>query len=247
MTEAEAVHELQRIALNLEQRDASRYNCVLIDEEANVPAPRDAIPTLADLIAYHRALEEDPRGGGRGVLSIPVMGPGQPIQARVHQDTLSLTARGLQHAEIRYQIEDEAAQRGFCEVGEFNFRTAEAIRGRLVNVRGLTVAAVDVLPLSEVLDFLRELVEEGPGDREVTTEWLTVSRAATASGCERWRISRAADEGELRTNGERGHRRRIDPASLCEWMIRRAEEPRQETDAQVLAAGRGRSRQTPRN
>jgi hypothetical protein len=54
-------------------------------------------------------------------------------------------------------------------------------------------------------------------------EWLTVTQAASVSGCSRGEISRAADNGSLKSNGEKGRERRIDAAHLALWQLRRAE------------------------
>jgi len=69
--------------------------------------------------------------------------------------------------------------------------------------------------------------------------WATPSQAASVAGVERWRITVAADRGELRTNGKVRTERRIDKISVFDWMRKRAEQPETvETDAQVAAAGR---------
>jgi hypothetical protein len=67
-------------------------------------------------------------------------------------------------------------------------------------------------------------------------EWLTVTQAAKASGARKDEITRAANANEIATNGQTGHKRRIDAASLSKWQLKRVERPeRIETDATVRA------------
>ena len=51
---------------------------------------------------------------------------------------------------------------------------------------------------------------------------LTVSQAANVSGCNPGVISRAVDDGSLKSNGEKGRKRRIDSADLTRWQLSRA-------------------------
>jgi hypothetical protein len=69
---------------------------------------------------------------------------------------------------------------------------------------------------------------EGDGDDRDQGEagrWLTVTDAAKAAGCNRGEISRAADKGELTSNGKNGRERRIDAVSLAQWQLKRANRP----------------------
>jgi hypothetical protein len=59
-------------------------------------------------------------------------------------------------------------------------------------------------------------------DAEGDSEWLTVSDAAKASGCTCAQISGAVRDGQLKSNGMTGRKRRIDPADLAFWQLRRA-------------------------
>jgi hypothetical protein len=64
--------------------------------------------------------------------------------------------------------------------------------------------------------------------------WLTVTRASIASGATKPEITKAANKGELRSNGKKGHQRRICKAGLTEWQLHRATiRDRVETDATV--------------
>lgn len=56
------------------------------------------------------------------------------------------------------------------------------------------------------------------------TTWITVTEAAREQRVEKHEITRAANSGQIRTNGKSGHARRIDAASLVEWNLRRAEQ-----------------------
>ncbi len=65
-------------------------------------------------------------------------------------------------------------------------------------------------------------------------EWLTVSEAARVATTNSGTITRAVENGEIRSNGKRGRDRRIDPAGLSHWMLSRANRPEpQESEEQV--------------
>jgi hypothetical protein len=66
-----------------------------------------------------------------------------------------------------------------------------------------------------------------PADNGQTegSRWLSVTEAASASGCHRGDITRAVDKGELGSNGKRKRERRIDAASLALWQLKRANRP----------------------
>jgi hypothetical protein len=236
-TPAEAEHELNRIADLLERVDRAVYDHTLL-QEIPVVAPTEP-PTLADLIAFHRAWEDDPKAGGAGLLRLQPMGPtDSPVPVtRVHPDRLSPTARSLQDAEVRYRIENMASQKGFCGVGEFGLRTAEAVKARLIGTRGVGTAEADAIPLADVLEFIGTITGEPDAKPADEDRWITVTKAATVAGVKPYAISRAAAEEHLRTNGKKGNERRIDKISLCDWMLARAEKPEAvETDAQVEAS-----------
>jgi hypothetical protein len=55
--------------------------------------------------------------------------------------------------------------------------------------------------------------------------WLTVTRAARVVECNPGAITRAVDDGELKSNGESGRARRIDALDLVRWKLKRAERP----------------------
>ena len=70
-------------------------------------------------------------------------------------------------------------------------------------------------------------------DSSTRPVWLTVTEAAKllvkdVSGVDlakaRVRVSRAADAGKFRTNGEKGRRRRIDRDSFRAWWLERREQ-----------------------
>jgi hypothetical protein len=71
---------------------------------------------------------------------------------------------------------------------------------------------------------MRLIQEAAPNNKDVTaTHWLTVVEAARIAGCNSGVISNAASAGFLKSNGERGRKRRIDAADLSRWQLRRAE------------------------
>jgi hypothetical protein len=239
-TPAEAEDELRRIAAELERADRTQYDLAMAQEEANASRDTEMPPTLADLIAFHRAWKDDPKAGGSGRLELPLATSGRPLKVvHVHADILAPVARALQNADIRYQIEDMASQRGFCELGDFTSRTAEGVKSRLIGSRGISAAEADATPLTDVLEFLRQLQAASPPEIPESNRWLTVTEAAAVAGVERWVISRAADDGQLITNGKKKTERRIDKIGLVDWLLKRSKEPQtQETDAQVRAAMR---------
>ena len=54
---------------------------------------------------------------------------------------------------------------------------------------------------------------------------LKVSEAERVSNINRGQISRAADTGELKSNGKTGRERRIDTADFCRWVLARSDHP----------------------
>lgn len=247
-TPAEAEHELQRIADRLEQSDRADYDRVLLQETPSAAVSAGAVPVLGDLIAYHRAWEDDPATGGSGLVYDPTPGSGGTPRppVRVQPDRLTPVARALRDADIRYQVEDVASLCGFCAVGDFSPRAAETIKARLINVRSVGTTEADATPLTDLLDFLAETAERpGEAGPDVTEpeRWVTVTKAAKAAGTAAWNITRAADQGHLKTNGKTRTERRIDKISLMDWLLVRAEQPDpEESDAQVHAAYKRSSR-----
>jgi Helix-turn-helix domain len=67
----------------------------------------------------------------------------------------------------------------------------------------------------------------GSGQLSVTKRsgWLKVSDAARTAGCNTGTISRAANKGELKSNGEKGRKRRIDSIDLNRWNLARLAKP----------------------
>jgi hypothetical protein len=66
--------------------------------------------------------------------------------------------------------------------------------------------------------------------------WRTVSDAARASGCTNAQISGAVRDGQLKSNGQKRRKRRIDAADLVCWQLRRSKrEGAVESDATVEA------------
>jgi hypothetical protein len=114
----------------------------------------------------------------------------------------------------------------------FGPATMERLRGWLTAEHGIPVTLGT--ERGRVVVLLRQAVEErrrsdqggavqlegGSGEEP---RWLTVTEAATASGCNPGQISRAADSGTLKSNGKRGRGRLIDAADLSLWLLRRAE------------------------
>jgi hypothetical protein len=64
--------------------------------------------------------------------------------------------------------------------------------------------------------------------------WLTVTEAATIAGVNSGIISREADDGKLKSNGQSSRARRIDSVDLTRWILERSRRPESsESDEQV--------------
>jgi hypothetical protein len=63
------------------------------------------------------------------------------------------------------------------------------------------------------------------------SSWLTVSKASLMSAIATGTISRAANKGELKTNGKEGRERRLDPSDFSQWALARMRKP--ESDESV--------------
>ncbi len=112
---------------------------------------------------------------------------------------------------------------------------ADTSRQKMENVTKLTAAVEDygelrTLPTAAPAD--RGQAEEGNPETNAP-QGLTVTQAARIAGCNAGEISRAAHSGSLKSNGQKGRQRRIDPADLSRWQLRRAErkEPVESNDA----------------
>jgi hypothetical protein len=64
---------------------------------------------------------------------------------------------------------------------------------------------------------------EGAAEKQENCRWLTVSDASRASDIGKGTISRAADQGKLKSNGKKGRERRIDSVDLNRWKLKRIE------------------------
>ncbi len=107
----------------------------------------------------------------------------------------------------------------------------EQLKGLLLKL-GLRANDLAALSVEAILALLSQEKKTPAGDgagadpdqagADTKPQWLTVTDAAKASGCNRGEISRAADNGSLKSNGEKGRQRRIDAADLALWQVRRA-------------------------
>jgi len=71
-------------------------------------------------------------------------------------------------------------------------------------------------------------------DEDGTTKWLTVSDAARVADVSSGTITRAANNAKIKTNGQKGRSRRIDPHDLIRWVLDRSNATEQgESDKQV--------------
>jgi hypothetical protein len=72
--------------------------------------------------------------------------------------------------------------------------------------------------IADLMDWVRSREHAPDGG----STWITVTEAANASGCYPWEITRAVNNGSLKSNGEKGRTRRIEAADLTLWQLRRA-------------------------
>jgi hypothetical protein len=86
------------------------------------------------------------------------------------------------------------------------------------------------------LKSLRDWCDAGgpKGTGAEPDRWLSVSDAARVAACNKGIITRAVDDGALRSNGEAGALRRIDAVDLTRWILDRVTKPEpRESDAAV--------------
>jgi hypothetical protein len=63
---------------------------------------------------------------------------------------------------------------------------------------------------------------DGNGGAHDADKWIKVSEAQRISGINKGVISRAADVGEIKTNGKKGNARRLDAGSFSQWTLNRS-------------------------
>src|SRR5262249_11421701 len=71
----------------------------------------------------------------------------------------------------------------------------------------------------------RESQHDAKKNEDDDRRWLTVTEAAQITACDKGVISRAGDEGKLKSNGKTGRKRRIDGIDLNRWQLERAAKP----------------------
>jgi hypothetical protein len=62
-------------------------------------------------------------------------------------------------------------------------------------------------------------------------EWITLADAARIAGVHRGTITRVADLGLIKDNGQKGHRRRVEKPSVLQWIGKCIEKQRQRSFA----------------
>jgi hypothetical protein len=67
--------------------------------------------------------------------------------------------------------------------------------------------------------------EKSPSEKQAG--WLTLAEAARLAELHRGTITRIADSGQIKDNGEKGHGRRVEKRSVLEWMGKRILKQRQ--------------------
>jgi hypothetical protein len=86
---------------------------------------------------------------------------------------------------------------------------------------------------------------EGNGGPDDSTNWITISGAARLSGVNKGVISRAADTGEIKTNGKDGRTRRLHAGSFAQWQLQRSP-PAESTPAPEKVIERARAERQKR-
>jgi hypothetical protein len=87
-------------------------------------------------------------------------------------------------------------------------------------------------------------IPQGDPESSQETRWLKVAEAASIAGTHRGVISKAVDDGRLKSNGKRRRARRIDALDLAHWMLKRSRRPEPgESDEEVERKIRQASRE----
>jgi hypothetical protein len=77
--------------------------------------------------------------------------------------------------------------------------------------------------------------EDGATGSNPSRSYVTLAKAELISDINRGVISRAIDAGELKSNGLKGRKRRVDAADFVRWQLERAKSPEQkESDRSVM-------------
>jgi len=69
---------------------------------------------------------------------------------------------------------------------------------------------------------MKEVADRKSDKAGVSPRWISLADAERATGVTRGVLSRAADRGEIATNGKRGPGRLLDGSSLLNWAVARA-------------------------
>jgi hypothetical protein len=138
-----------------------------------------------------------------------------------------------------------AEQLGLCQPGAFSATTVQMITDRIcvfgrAGEDRIDPVRANSLPLTAVAEFLDGLLKQArqndvpPTDSEANSpissvepaRWYTVTEAANKiAAVNPGVLSRAAKLGEIRSNGQKGHERRICALDLCRWIKDRASRP----------------------
>jgi hypothetical protein len=120
---------------------------------------------------------------------------------------------------------------------KFRDEDAEAVRAWVQALRSLRDLA-QAEGTSKSGDDAKAKGPPSEGDAGEAT-WYTVTEAAKiAGGVNTGVITRAVDDGQLKSNGKQGRERRIDAVDLCRWLLVRAGRPEpEESDQQVNRLG----------
>jgi hypothetical protein len=196
--------------------------------------------TVADL----ESATADPYGYAAALLKLATAGDGDALDDELAQvESLPADDQNALWKELAELLESVIG--GSASAEHARRRAAEAARqawrGTMTRAPGRAEGVTDV-GAGVTCDQPAPGQDEGGGSsvgRHVlestsTQRWLKVKEAAAVADVNRGTITRAANTGELQTNGETGRRRRIDAGSLTAWCLKRAGKPeRKESDEQV--------------
>ena len=90
------------------------------------------------------------------------------------------------------------------------------------------------VPLRKAISDPQPAASEATQSVPSVDNWLTVGDAAKAAFVNPGQITRAVNDGSLKSNGLTSRRRRIDKAALTDWMLKRSKKPEPRENDEVV-------------
>ena len=145
--------------------------------------------------------------------------------AKVHEASCSFTC----WPHWKWDLPIEAAPQGSYQEHVRFMEHWDELRPTLIpGIYGL-MPAIDARVASiETIDILLKYESKRQEQAASTLDndrWITVTQASVAAKVNTGTIARAANEGKLRSNGQKKHARRIDAVDLIRWISEQAERP----------------------